>query len=74
MYQELLNLGFEFTQSPDANILLLKMYPTLAERLVQKHFFYVWDENTHEIRLVTSWDNTEEDVDLFVSDLKQLQH
>ena len=72
LYQELLHLGFEFTQSPDANILLLKMEPDLANKLLQKHFFYVWDENTHEIRLVTSWDTTEEDVSLFIKDLKQL--
>ena len=74
LYHELLHLGFEFTQSPDANILLLKMEPDLADKLLQKHFFYVWDENTHEIRLVTSWDTTEEDVSMFISDLKQLQH
>ena len=72
LHRELLNLGFEFTQSPDANILLLKMEPELADKLLQKHFFYVWDENTHEIRLVTSWDTTEEDVSLFIKDLKQL--
>ncbi|MBP5649562.1 MAG: low specificity L-threonine aldolase [Bacteroidales bacterium] len=72
LHRELLNLGFEFTQSPDANILLLKMEPDLADKLLQKHFFYVWDENTHEIRLVTSWDTTEEDVNLFIADLKQL--
>ena len=72
LHRELLNLGFKFTQSPDANILLLKMNPDLADKLLQKHFFYVWDENTHEIRLVTSWDTTEEDVSLFISDLKEL--
>ena len=72
LHRELLNLGFEFTQSPDANILLLKMEPSLADKLLQKHFFYVWDENTHEIRLVTSWDTTVEDVQLFVKDLKAL--
>ena len=72
LHRELLNLGFEFTQSPNANILLLKMEPDLANKLLQKHFFYVWDENTHEIRLVTSWDTTEEDVSLFIKDLKQL--
>lgn len=72
LHRELIILGFEFTQLPDANILLLKMEPELADKLLQKHFFYVWDENTHEIRLVTSWDTTEEDVNLFVADLKEL--
>ena len=72
LHRELLKLGFHFTQSPDANILLLKMEPQLAEQLLKKHFFYVWDENTHEIRLVTSWDTTEEDVMSFVQDVKVL--
>ena len=72
LYQELLALGFEFTQSPDANILLLKMQVEMVEQLLQKHFFYVWDENTHEIRLVTSWDTTEEDIRSFLEDVKEL--
>ena len=72
LYQELLALGFEFTQSPDANILLLKMQTEMVEQLLQKHFFYVWDENTHEIRLVTSWDTTEEDIRSFLEDVKEL--
>lgn len=72
LHHELLNLGFEFTQSPDANILLLKMNPDFADKLLQKHFFYIWDENTHEIRLVTSWDTIEEDIMSFVQDLKQI--
>ena len=72
LYQELLALGFEFTQSPDANILLLKMQTEMVEQLLQKHFFYVWDENTHEIRLVTSWDSTEEDIKSFLEDVKEL--
>ncbi len=72
LHDELLKLGFDFTQSSDTNILLLKMDPTMADRLLQKHFFYVWDENTHEIRLVTSWDTSEQDVRSFVEDLKMI--
>ncbi len=73
LHRELLKLGFQFTQSPDANILLLKMEPQLAEQLLKKHFFYVWDESTHEIRLVTSWDTTETDVSSFIADVAMLQ-
>lgn len=72
LHQELLALGFEFTQSPDANILLLKMAPEMVEQLLQSHFFYIWDENTQEIRLVTSWDTTEEDIRSFVVDVKKI--
>lgn len=65
-------LGFEFTQPTQANTLLFKMDPQLAEKMLDKHFFYIWDELTTEVRLVTSWDTTEEDVANFVKDLKAL--
>ena len=63
------NLGFEFTQPTQANTLLLKMNPEQCEALLRKHFFYVWDENTHEVRFVTSWDTTEEDIQALVEDI-----
>ena len=62
---------FEFTQKTQANTLLLKMEPQMTEEMLKKHFFYVWDENTHEIRLVTSWDTTEKDVLDFAEDLRR---
>ena len=31
-----------------------------------------WDEEENEIRLVTSWDTTEEDVRNFVEDVKRV--
>jgi threonine aldolase len=33
-----------------------------AQRLSEKYFFYYWDEDAVEVRLVTSWDTTDEDV------------
>ncbi|MEG2069963.1 MAG: aminotransferase class I/II-fold pyridoxal phosphate-dependent enzyme, partial [Bacteroidales bacterium] len=44
---------FTFTQPTEANIILVKMDPDITEKLLRKHFFYIWDENSHEIRLVT---------------------
>ena len=64
--------NFEFTQPTQANTLLLKLAPDVTEQLLKNHFFYVWDEQTNEIRLVTSWDTTEEDIESFVSDLKKI--
>lgn len=63
-------LGYVFTQPTQANTLLLKMDPHKSEELLQKHFFYVWDENTDEIRLVCSWDTTEEDILDLVNDMQ----
>ena len=65
--------NFEFTQPTEANIILVKFSPALIEEMLKHHFFYVWNENTHEIRLVTSWDTTEEDIEGFVGNLKRFK-
>jgi threonine aldolase len=57
---------FEFSQPTEANIILVRFAPTLIEEMLKHHFFYVWNEETHEIRLVTSWDTTEADVEKFI--------
>jgi threonine aldolase len=59
---------FEFTQPTDANVVLVKMPKLLTDRLLKKHFFYVWNEAVNEIRLVTSWDTCEKDIEMFVND------
>jgi threonine aldolase len=63
---------FEFTQPTDANIILVKFSPTLVEEMLKHHFFYVWNDETHEIRLVTSWNTTEADVEGFINTLKSV--
>ncbi|MBO4488754.1 MAG: aminotransferase class I/II-fold pyridoxal phosphate-dependent enzyme [Bacteroidales bacterium] len=62
----------DFTQKTEANILLFKLPKEKIEQLLQQTFFYVWNENTGEIRLVTSWDTTDEDVEHFIQCLKQI--
>ncbi|MCL2247052.1 MAG: low specificity L-threonine aldolase [Lentimicrobiaceae bacterium] len=64
---------FEFTQPTEANIILVRFPTTLITKMLKHHFFYVWNEKTQEIRLVTSWDTTEEDVEGFVEDLRKNQ-
>ena len=44
-----------------------KIIPTLQE----KYFFYVWDEATSEVRWMTSWDTTTEDIMNFVEFIKK---
>ena len=61
---------YEFTQSTDANILLVKIPKETYLRLQQKYFFYVWNEFNDEVRFVTSWDTTEEDVEGLVRELR----
>lgn len=62
----------DFTQKTEANILLFRLSTDKIDKLLQQTFFYVWNENTGEIRLVTSWDTTQEDVDHFIACLRQI--
>lgn len=43
----------------------------LIVALQEKYYFYVWDEATHEVRWMTSFNTTEQDVFDFVADIKQ---
>ncbi len=71
MAQMLRNRIFEagydkFTQPTQANIILLQLPQPVIEKLLAQTFFYIWNEHRHEIRLVTSWDTTQEDVEHFM--------
>lgn len=44
----------------------------LCERLQQKQYFYVWDEESNEVRWMCSFNTRKEDIDLFVKDLIDL--
>jgi beta-eliminating lyase len=43
----------------------------VIDRMLESYFFYFWNEEKDEIRLVTSFDTTEEDVDEFIGLLKR---
>jgi len=64
--------GVHFTQKVEANSLYLILSPEVIEKLLEHYFFYMWDENTNEIRLVCSWDITQADVDAFAERLKTI--
>lgn len=62
--------GVEFTQKVESNQLFLVMPRPQIDHLLQSYFFYFWNEERNEIRLVTSFDTTEEDITLFLETLK----
>lgn len=62
----------EFTQSVDANILLLQLPEKMIPLLQKDYFFYVWNDVRHEIRLVTSFDTTQNDIDRFLTDFERI--
>ncbi len=67
LYDALTNFpGVRFTQKAESNQLFLTMPRPVIDRLLESYFFYFWNEAADEIRLVTSFDTTEEDIDDFI--------
>ncbi|MDR0961945.1 MAG: low specificity L-threonine aldolase [Mediterranea sp.] len=58
-----------FTQKMESNQLFLTLPRTVIDELLKSYFFYFWNEAANEIRLVTSFDTTEEDIDAFLATL-----
>ena len=73
LYDELKALpGIHFTQPVESNQLFLTMPRAAINELQKSYFFYFWNEEANEIRLVTSFDTTEQDIDNFVLAMKEL--
>lgn len=64
--------GIRITQPVHANGVFVILPPEIAEELRKTYFFYPWDEETSEYRLMTSWDTEEADIDGFTKLLKSL--
>jgi len=50
------------TQPVESNAVFAVMPPHAVARVQERFFFYVWNEQTSEVRLMCSYDTTEEDV------------
>src|SRR5690554_484786 len=64
--------GIEITQPVQSNALFFILPKEVTDRLRERYFFYDWDESRNEMRLVCSWDTTDEDIRNFIAYLKQL--
>ena len=77
MAQKLLN-GLEqfkqvqITQPVQVNGIFCIFPEGIAEKLQAKFPFYIWNEETNEVRLMTSWDTQNQDIEDFLSELKSL--
>ena len=62
----------QITQKVESNG-IFAILPKKAIPLLQKdYFFYVWNEETGEVRWMASYDTTEEDITGFVARLKEI--
>jgi threonine aldolase len=57
--------GVTITRPVQANAVFAILPPGVAERLQEEFAFYVWDQESGEVRWMCSWDTTPEDVDAF---------
>jgi threonine aldolase len=65
-------IGVEITQKVEGNGIFAVIPRNLISKLQQEYFFYTWDEHRGEVRWMTSFDTTEEDVINFARLLRNL--
>jgi threonine aldolase len=56
----------------ETNGVFAYMPKNVFEKIVKKHYFYIWDEESYEIRLMCSFNTHKEDIDSFIEDLKKI--
>ncbi|MDI6900806.1 MAG: low specificity L-threonine aldolase [Anaerosomatales bacterium] len=64
--------GVVITQKVEANEVFARVPAEKIAALQAIADFYVWDERTAEVRWVTSWDTTQEDVRGFVAGMREV--
>ena len=60
------------TQKVQANGIFVILPKKVIPKLQKEYFFYKWNEETGEVRWMTSFDTTEEDIEGFVNRLKEI--
>lgn len=64
--------GVTLTGPVESNGVFAIIPKEIIEELQKEYFFYLWDEMKSEVRWMTSWDTTVEDIDGFVKTIKAL--
>ncbi|ANQ50140.1 aminotransferase class V-fold PLP-dependent enzyme [Flammeovirga sp. MY04] len=65
--------GAKVTQKVQANGVFAILDPKVIPILQEQSPFYVWNEQTHEVRLMCSFDTTEEEINQFITTLEKYQ-
>lgn len=66
--------SIHITQKVDANAIFVIIPEHIIEPLRANYPFYEWNSETREQRWMCSYDTTEEDIHLFVSQIKKMLH
>jgi threonine aldolase len=71
--QHMINIqGIKITRKVEANGVFAIIPKEIIAPLQEKFFFYVWNENTGEVRWMTSFDTTEDEIFEFTRTIKEL--
>ena len=62
----------KMTHPVESNAIFAILPHEVCHKLLEKHLFYIWDEEICQVRWMCSFSTTKEDIDLFISDLKAL--
>jgi len=60
------------TQTVQANAVFVTLPKHMIETLQEKYYFYVWNEGLSEVRLMTSFNTTEAEVNGFIQEVEKL--
>lgn len=73
LYSKIKNIPeIKLTQKVEANGIFVIIPKKIIEKLRGEYFFYTWNEEKGEVRWMTSFDTTKDDIDGFVKLLKEL--
>ncbi|MCL2738848.1 MAG: low specificity L-threonine aldolase [Bacteroidales bacterium] len=64
--------GVSATHPVESNAVFAIIPRDVCNQLLEKHLFYIWDEEICQVRWMCSFSTTKEDVDVFISDLTAL--
>lgn len=62
----------KITQNVEVNGVFAIIPSSILKELQSEYFFYEWDHELSEVRWMTSWDTTEDDIRGFVATIKRL--
>ena len=57
--------GVKIVQPVQANAVFASLPRQALDKLLEKYFFYTWDEDKNEVRWMCSWNTTEKQIDDF---------
>ncbi|MBI1375888.1 MAG: aminotransferase class V-fold PLP-dependent enzyme [Frankiales bacterium] len=63
--------GVEVTDAVQANAVFAVLPPAAIAELQERFLFYVWNEARHQVRWMTSWSTTPDEVDAFVAAIRE---